>query len=73
MKLIQKRAKTLIKFLSKKGIAEDRITAYAFESKLPFTLNKNAETKNYLIEIKIVPFPIRSPWIFHFYFRLKIV
>jgi outer membrane protein OmpA-like peptidoglycan-associated protein len=54
LKLIPKRAKTLIKFLSKKGIAEDRISAYAFESKLPFTLNKNAETKNYLIEIKIV-------------------
>ena len=54
LKLIPKRAQTLINFLAKKGIAEDRISAYAFESKLPFTLNKNAETKNYLIEIKII-------------------
>ncbi len=54
MKLVQKRAKTLIKFLSKKGIAKERIAAYAFESKLPFPRNKTEETKNNTIEIKIV-------------------
>jgi outer membrane protein OmpA-like peptidoglycan-associated protein len=54
MKLIQKRAKTLIKFLAKKGIAKERIAAYAFETKLPFLRNKTEETKNNLIELKIV-------------------
>lgn len=54
MKLIQKRAKTLIKFLAKKGIAKERIAAYAFETKLPFLRNKSEETKNNIIELKIV-------------------
>lgn len=54
MKLIQKRAKTFIKFLAKKGIAKERIAAYAFETKLPFTRNKSEETKNNIIELKIV-------------------
>ena len=54
LKLIQKRAKTMIKFLVKKGIAKERIAAYAFESKLPFLRNKSAESKNNSIVIKIV-------------------
>jgi OOP family OmpA-OmpF porin len=54
LKLIQKRAKALIKFLAKKGIAKKRIAAYAFESKLPFLRNKSVGSKNNTIEIKIV-------------------
>jgi outer membrane protein OmpA-like peptidoglycan-associated protein len=54
LKLIQKRAKTMIKFLLKKGIAKERIAAYAFESKLPFLRNKSVGSKNNTIEIKIV-------------------
>lgn len=54
VKLIRKRAKSVITFFAKKGIDKDRISAIAFESKLPFPRNKNVENKNNIIEIKIV-------------------
>ncbi len=54
LKLIQKRALALIKFLAKKDVSKDRITAYAFEIKKPIADNKTGEVKNKSIEIKIV-------------------
>jgi hypothetical protein len=54
IKLIRKRAKSMIQYLVKKGIDKDRISAYAFGSKLQFSRNQNVNNKNNIIEIKIV-------------------
>jgi outer membrane protein OmpA-like peptidoglycan-associated protein len=53
LKLIPKRAQALIKFLAKKDIDNDRISAYAFESKL-LIIGNVKDSKNNIIEIKIV-------------------
>jgi outer membrane protein OmpA-like peptidoglycan-associated protein len=54
LKLIQKRANTLKKYLVKKDVSKYRITANVFEFKKPITVNKTGEVKNQSIEIKIV-------------------